>query len=81
MGYGFYRQALEATLRYASAHTGLPLMVTENGLSATGDSRRLEYIRRALIRVKPCLQDGLDGRGNTYWSAFDNFEWVFGYRA
>jgi beta-glucosidase len=30
--------------------------------------------------VANCLQDGLDVRAYTYWSAFDNFEWVFGYR-
>ena len=39
-----------------------------------------EYIKRALQGVVHCLDDGLDVRGYTYWSAFDNFEWMLGYR-
>ena len=41
---------------------------------------RIEYIRRALNGVANCLRDGLEIRGYTYWSAFDNFEWSLGYR-
>lgn len=80
MGYEFWPEALEATIRYAAAKTGLPVIVTENGVSTTDDTRRIEYIRRALCGIANCLQDGLDVRGYTYWSAFDNFEWSLGYR-
>lgn len=80
MGYEFWPEALEATIRYASARTGLPVIVTENGVSTTDDTRRIEYIRRALHGIVNCLKDGLDVRGYTYWSAFDNFEWSLGYR-
>ena len=34
----------------------------------------------ALRRVAACLRNGIDVRGYTYWSALDNFEWIFGYR-
>ena len=80
MGYEFWPEALEATIRYAIDKTGLPLVVTENGIGTADDTRRIEYIRRALKGVSSCLNDGLDVRGYTYWSAFDNFEWSLGYR-
>jgi beta-glucosidase len=60
--------------------TGIPVIVTENGLATTDDTRRIEYVDRALQGVVNCLTDGLDVRGYTYWSAFDNFEWMQGYR-
>jgi beta-glucosidase len=80
MGYEFWPEALEATIRYAIAAIGIPVMVTENGIATTDDTRRIEYVRRALQGVANCLNDGLDVRGYTYWSAFDNFEWMHGYR-
>jgi beta-glucosidase len=80
MGYEFWPKALEATIRYAIAAIGIPVMVTENGIATTDDTRRIEYVRRALQGVANCLNDGLDVRGYTYWSAFDNFEWMHGYR-
>ena len=80
MDYEFWPEALEATIRYAIAKTGLPVIVTENGIGTSDDSRRIEYIRRALHGVANCLKDGLDVRSYTYWSAFDNFEWSLGYR-
>ena len=78
-GYEFYPQALENTIRHAIAVARIPVIVTENGLATDDDTRRIEFIRQALQGVTRCLQDGLDVRGYTYWSAFDNFEWMSGY--
>ncbi len=80
MGYEFWPEALEATIRYAAAYTGRPVLVTENGLGSEDDTRRVEFIRRALQGVGRCLRDGIDVRGYCYWSIFDNFEWGMGYR-
>ncbi|HCI82146.1 MAG TPA: beta-glucosidase [Ktedonobacter sp.] len=80
MEYEFWPEALEATIRYAHAATNLPVIVTENGLSTTDDTRRIVYIERALRGVAACMRDGIDVRGYTYWSAMDNFEWSLGYR-
>ena len=80
MAYEFWPEALEATIRYASAVTGLPVIVTENGIATGDDTRRIAYIERALRGVAACLREGLDVRGYTYWSALDNFEWKAGYR-
>ncbi|MGI8756502.1 MAG: glycoside hydrolase family 1 protein [Acidimicrobiales bacterium] len=80
MGYEFYPEALEATIRYASELTDqTPVLVTENGIGTGDDSRRIEYFRRALQGVRRALDDGIDVRGYTAWSAFDNFEWSLGY--
>jgi beta-glucosidase len=80
MHYEFWPEALEATVRDAHAKSGLPVIVTENGIATTEDTRRIEYMRRALGGVVNCLRDGLPVRGYTHWSAFDNFEWSLGYR-
>jgi beta-glucosidase len=80
MGYAFQPEALESVIRRAVDVTGLPVYVTENGLATDDDTRRVEFIERAVRGVEACLRDGLDVRGYCYWSLFDNFEWVFGYR-
>jgi beta-glucosidase len=80
MHYEFWPEALEGTIRDAFARSGLPVIVTENGLATGDDTRREEYIRRALQGLIRCLKDGIPVRGYTYWSAFDNFEWSLGYR-
>jgi beta-glucosidase len=81
MGYEFWPQALEATLRYAWRLTGgVPLLVTENGIATDVDDDRIEYVEQALSGVLACLADGIDVRGYVYWSLLDNFEWILGYR-
>jgi beta-glucosidase len=81
MGYEYYPQALEATLRRAWAYTKgeVPLLVTENGIGTDDDAQRRAYVRAALEGVLACLADGIDVRGYTYWSLLDNFEWALGY--
>ncbi|MHB1517748.1 MAG: glycoside hydrolase family 1 protein [Acidimicrobiales bacterium] len=79
MGYEFWPEALAATIRRAADVTGLPVYVTENGIGTDDDRLRIEYVTRALMGVRSCLDDGLDVRGYFYWSLLDNFEWVLGY--
>ncbi len=80
MGYEFWPEALEGTIRRAWEMTGgLPVYVTENGIGTDDDPSRIEYVTRALTGVRRCLDDGIDVRGYFYWSLLDNFEWVLGY--
>lgn len=79
MGDEYYPEALCGTIRHAAQVAGIPIMITENGLASTDDTRRVEYFRRALRCVAECLRDGTDVRGYFCWSAMDNFEWVSGY--
>ena len=79
-GYEFWPEALEQTIRFAASRAKVPVYVTENGVATEDDTRRVEYIRRALAGVQKCLADGIDVRGYFHWSLLDNFEWNFGYR-
>jgi beta-glucosidase len=83
MGYEYWPQALEATIRRAWTYTNgrVPILVTENGIGTDDDAQRIAYVREALQGVLACLADGIDVRGYTYWSLLDNFEWAMGYRA
>jgi beta-glucosidase len=80
MGYEFWPEALEATIRQASAVAKVPVIVTENGIGTDKDDRRVDYVRRALNGVARCIKDGIDVRGYCYWSLLDNYEWNSGYR-
>jgi beta-glucosidase len=80
MGYERWPQGLEATIRRASLMTGgIPVFVTENGISTEDDSERISFVTEALEGVKRCLADGIEVLGYTYWSLLDNFEWALGY--
>jgi beta-glucosidase len=79
MGYEFRPEVVEHTVRRAAAVSGLPVVVTETGISADDDTERIEFIDSAMRGVAACIADGLDVRGFFYWTLLDNFEWVLGY--
>jgi beta-glucosidase len=78
-GWEFYPECVEHVVRYASKETGVPLIVTENGIATEDDSRRVEYVQRALAGLKRAIDDGVDVRGYIAWSLLDNFEWMSGF--
>src|SRR5262249_35132630 len=81
MGYEFWPEALEATIRRAWTVTGgVPVLVTENGIGTEDDRERIEFVSRALPGVLACIDDAIDVRGYVYWSLLDNFEWFSGSR-
>ena len=79
-GWEIYPEALEHTIRLASAHAGVPVLVTENGIATSDDGVRLAYTKEALAGVARCLSEGIDIRGYLHWSLLDNFEWAAGYK-
>ena len=79
MDYEFYPEALEHVIRRVAEDFKGDLIVTENGVAISDDSRRVEFIRRALAGVENCLSDGIPVKGYCYWSLMDNFEWQKGY--
>ena len=52
MGYEFYPEALEATIRLAAEVSGCPVIVTENGIGTEKDTRRIDIHDAA--RSKAC---------------------------
>ncbi len=79
MGYEYWPQALEGTIRYAADVARVPVLVTENGIGTDDDAQRVAYYREALSALVSCLEDGIDVRGYYAWSLLDNYEWLFGY--
>lgn len=79
MGYEFYPEGIGHVIRRVAEQFPKPILVTENGIGTDDDSRRIEYIRRALAGVKECAADGIPVKGYLHWSLLDNFEWQEGY--
>ena len=79
MEYEFYPEALEHVIRKVHAEFKGDLIVTENGVATSDDSRRVAFITRALQGVQSCMADGIPVKGYCYWSLMDNFEWQKGY--
>lgn len=78
-GYEFYPQALANTIRWAHREIGKPIYVTESGIAAKDDARRIAFIDQALDGVRACLDEGIPVHSYLYWSLLDNFEWTSGY--
>lgn len=57
----------------------LPIMITENGMCASEDAGRWEYIRDHLGHIHRAIAQGVPVMGYLYWSLLDNFEWDKGF--
>ena len=79
MDYEFYPQALEHVIRKAAEDFKGTLIVTENGIATSDDTRRAAFIETALSGVSACIADKIPVKGYVYWSLLDNFEWQKGY--
>ena len=79
MSYEFYPEALANVIRTVHKEFKGDIIVTENGIATTDDSRRVEFIRRALEGVHGCIEDGIPVKGYCHWSLLDNFEWQKGF--
>lgn len=85
MDYEFYPEALEHVIRRADVEfknvgrLDMPIMVTENGIATSDDTRRVAFIEKATDGVVACKKDDIPVIGYMYWSLMDNFEWQKGY--
>lgn len=74
-GAAYRPDALGMAVRHAAARTGLPVLVTENGIATADDTRRIAYTETALRHLAETLTEGVDVRGYLHWSLLDNYEW------
>jgi beta-glucosidase len=79
MNYEFYPEALANVIRKVAKQFRGNIIVTENGIGTSDDTRRVEFIRRALTGVQSCIEEGIPVKGYMYWSLLDNFEWQKGF--
>ena len=94
---GFPRTAIKwpitpEVLHFAPLHLyrryGLPILITENGLSCNDiifrdgkvhDPKRIDFLHRYLTELSRAIEEGAPVIGYLQWSFLDNFEWASGY--
>lgn len=88
MGWPVAPEALEWGPRLIHERYGLPIYITENGLSCRDwisldgkvhDPQRTDFLTRYLRALSRAVESGADVRGYFHWSLTDNFEWAEGY--
>ena len=86
MGWEIYPDGLHHFLTWTHENytKGLPLYVTENGMSNADevgrpDQERIDYLSLHLEAAKRAIADGVPLNGYTFWSLLDNYEWTLGY--
>ena len=79
MDYENYPEALGHVIRKVHESLPIPIMVTENGITTSDDTERVEFIQKALSGVQACIADGIPVIGYMHWSLLDNFEWQKGF--
>ncbi|MFN2237829.1 MAG: glycoside hydrolase family 1 protein [Thermoanaerobaculia bacterium] len=62
-----------------AAETGLPIVVTENGLADASDRHRAAYLEAYAGELRKAEGEGIPIAGYLHWSLLDNFEWLDGY--
>ncbi|MEU1972136.1 family 1 glycosylhydrolase [Microbacterium sp. NPDC019599] len=72
-------ESLRGAVEYAHAVSGVPVFVTEHGVSTPDDSIRAAFIEPSLEGLAHAIADGIPVIGYCHWTLMDNFEWIFGY--
>jgi len=78
LGWDIYPEGMCEALSECASY-GVPLMVTENGVSVENDAERTDFIKNNIKEVARAMQRGANVFGYLYWSLMDNFEWAYGY--
>jgi beta-glucosidase len=79
MGTAIEPDSLRGAVEYAYAVSGVPIVVTEHGISTPDDRLRADFIEPSLDGLARAIADGVPVLGYFHWTLMDNFEWIFGY--
>jgi beta-glucosidase len=79
MGSAIEPLSLAGAVRYAYEVAGVPVLVTEHGMSTDDDASRAAFLAPSLAGLLDAIEDGVPVLGYTHWTLMDNFEWIFGY--
>lgn len=88
IGWPITPEALQWGPRFLYERYGLPIYITENGMSAhdavsldgkVHDPNRIDFIHRYLTELEKAADAGVPVEGYFHWSYMDNFEWGHGY--
>ena len=80
LGWEIYPRGLRETLR-RMARFGVPLIVTENGISTRDEQLRVRFLQQHISELALAVEEGLPILGYFYWTLYDNFEWTEGYES
>lgn len=81
-------ECLYWAVRFVYERYGLPIYITENGVSCADnvaidgrihDNERIEFLDQYLSALQKAADEGADVRGYFQWTFLDNFEWEKGY--
>ena len=88
IGWPVTPEALQWGPRFLYERYGLPIYITENGMSAhdmisldgqVHDPNRIDFTHRYLLELEKAADAGVPVEGYFHWSFMDNFEWGYGY--
>jgi beta-glucosidase len=77
-GWEIHPKGFHRVLEVAAA-SGLPILVTENGIATRNDRLRQAFLREHVAILNHQRNAGLRIDGYFHWSLIDNFEWLEGF--
>lgn len=79
MGSAVEPDSLAGAVVYAHEASGVPVLVTEHGISTDDDELRSDFLTRSIAGLSAAAESGVPLIGYCHWTLMDNFEWIFGY--
>jgi beta-glucosidase len=79
MGTAVEPDSLRGAVTYAHEVSGVPVLVSEHGVSTPDDGIRAAFLEPSLEGLAQAIADGVPVLGYCHWTLMDNFEWIFGY--
>jgi beta-glucosidase len=74
----YYPQGLGECIDRYWKKLGKPIIITENGICTSDDSKRVKSIRDYMKIIHNRIENGVNVKGYYHWSTWDNFEWTLG---